>query len=305
LLVAQGANINAGAKYYPSPLWVAVQRDRVKMVAFLLDHGANPALRDDKGQAPLEYSAKWHRDQVALLLLTHGAGKENVATITPSIADPEQGGERTACVFKDWRRAGWVDLGDERQRPMHLAASEGLLSYASQLSSRGVSASGRDEHGWTPVHRAALASDPEMAGRLQWEGDNRPWDVDNQGRTPLHLAARYVSPAEVRRLRAAQVDLSERYPGYRKLGPQGEIGGNPEAAKVLLHRRTVNAVDQEGETPLHIAARNGAVAFARVLLAGGAAVNARNRRGQTPLGLATRRGDRETLRLLRRHGGKQ
>jgi ankyrin repeat protein len=305
LLVARGANINAGAKYYQSPLWVAVQRDRVKMVAFLLDHGANPSLRDDKGQTPLECSAKWHRDQVALLLLTHSAGKEDVAAIAHTISDAEQGGELTACVFRDWRRAGWVDLGDERQRPMHLAASEGLLSYASRLGSRGVGAGGRDEHGWTPVHRAALASDPEMAASLKWEGDNRPWDVDNQGRTPLHLAARYVSPAEVRRLRAAQVDLSERYPGYRKLGPQGELGGNPEVARVLLDRKTVNAADHEGETPLHIAARNGAVAFARVLLAGGAAVNARNRRGQTPLGLATRHGDREMLRLLRRHGGKQ
>ena len=54
-----------------------------------------------------------------------------------------------------------------------------------------------------------------------------------------------------------------------------------------------NAADQQGETPLHAAARRFKAQAARLLLARGAKVNAKNVDGATPLHLAASAGPKE------------
>ncbi|KAH7072874.1 hypothetical protein BKA63DRAFT_544167, partial [Paraphoma chrysanthemicola] len=60
----------------------------------------------------------------------------------------------------------------------------------------------------------------------------------------------------------------------------------------------VNAKDNNGETPLLLAARNGDEDIIKLLLNAKVDVNAKNNSGETPLSLATREGDEDVIKLL-------
>jgi ankyrin repeat protein len=76
------------------------------------------------------------------------------------------------------------------------------------------------------------------------------------------------------------------------------MGGYIEAVKQHLAAGTdVNAKDDIGLTPLHMAARSHKE-IVELLIANGADVNAKNKWGQTPLHYAANRGNKETAALL-------
>lgn len=64
----------------------------------------------------------------------------------------------------------------------------------------------------------------------------------------------------------------------------------------------VSAAEDYGMTPLHWAARAGAMECATILVAEGAAVNALNRAKRTPLQLAAEKGRSDMVRCLAKHG---
>ena len=76
--------------------------------------------------------------------------------------------------------------------------------------------------------------------------------------------------------------------------------GDVEQIKFLFKSSPdlVNATDEKGMTPLHVAAGKKQTNAAQVLLALGAKVNARADSGVTPLHIAVRRGDTDMTRLL-------
>jgi ankyrin repeat protein len=83
--------------------------------------------------------------------------------------------------------------------------------------------------------------------------------------------------------------------------------GDLSTVVVLLIRNPdlVFTTDQRGNSPLHVASRNGHTAVAELLLANKADVNAMDRDGFTPLHFAEILGHLDLAELLRRHGGKR
>ena len=72
----------------------------------------------------------------------------------------------------------------------------------------------------------------------------------------------------------------------------------------------MNAQDDEGKTPLHmaaiyVAAKEGAYKITALLLANGARVGKRDEKGRTALSLALEMGHLELADLLRQHGAKR
>jgi ankyrin repeat protein len=57
-LLKAGANINARTKDGASPLMLAAQSAKLRLVNFLLENGANPKLKDNKGQTAYEYALR-------------------------------------------------------------------------------------------------------------------------------------------------------------------------------------------------------------------------------------------------------
>ena len=105
------------------------------------------------------------------------------------------------------------------------------------------------------------------------EVDPKAWD----GSTPLHWAVMYTL--------------------------------NKDVVKLLLSKgAVVNAKDNNGDTPLHLAGKSkvdNGKDVAELLLATKAEVNAKNNNGETPLHLAMSTGHKEVAELIRQHGGTE
>ena len=75
--------------------------------------------------------------------------------------------------------------------------------------------------------------------------------------------------------------------------------GSLEVARVLLnHNAKVNAVNAQGDTPLHFAVRQNQREVVSLLLENGAAVDARNKEGVTPLMVAAWSGFDNLVQML-------
>lgn len=165
----------------------------------------------------------------------------------------------------------------------------------------------KDEDGWTPLHLAAANGHRELAEVLLTERAEVN-AKDNNGSTPLHQAAAAVgNHADLVGLllsHGADVNVKDKF-GLTPLH-YATLHDNESSAEVLLaHGADVNAKDDEvGDTPLIIAAGKGYEDVTELLLAKGADVNARDNRG-TPLAWAIHTGHDKIADLLRQQGGHE
>ena len=112
---------------------------------------------------------------------------------------------------------------------------------------------------WENVARATALNDASKVRQLVGGGGGNPNDVDDNGRTGLHIAA---------------------------------INGNLQIAAILIKATArLDVKDPLGNTPLHLAAERNQVEMARLLLDVGAVVDPENRNGMTPLMIAASRGN--------------
>jgi hypothetical protein len=151
------------------------------------------------------------------------------------------------------------------------AVRKGDAAKVRELLKRGANPNAKNEHGWTPLHRATYWGHADVARLLLEHGADA--NAENKNSfipTPLHLAAAM---------------------------------GHVDVTKLLLeHGADANAKNKDGWTPLHFAVNMGHAEVARLLLEYGADANAKNKDGFTPLHFAAAFGYAEVARLLLEHG---
>ncbi len=216
--------------------------------------------------------------------------------------------------------------------PLHLAANHGKLAVAQLLLERGADVDARDEMDWTPLHFAAQQGHPELV-RLLLENhadvlvlnreDHTFLDVawarkhikivdDNAqyegGQTALHIAAQHGDPALMVRLIHREVDPID--PNVEDEDQETPLfpasrNGKVEAAELLLKAGAdANHRDWQKMTPLHGASENGHDDVARLLLECEADVNTKHENDWTALHLASRAGKGKVAEVLLDHGAK-
>src|SRR5450631_3479245 len=145
----------------------------------------------------------------------------------------------------------------------------------------------------TPLHDAAQAGDVQRAGALIMDDPSAVNVRDKRGFTPLSMAAQTGRLAVVKLLidKGAAVDAKVNYPG----APASvvEFYSDPATVKLLTIKAPLNAI---GATPLYIAAKEGQVAVARVLLENGAGIDAQADDAGSPLSIAASNGHADMAR---------
>jgi ankyrin repeat protein len=274
LLLAKGAEVNVGRD---TPLHLAMQ-DRQKDIAeLLLANKAEINVKNYAGRTPLYMAADNH--VLVDFLLVEGAD---------------------------------ANAGDKNGvTPLHWAAGMGYKYTAKLLLANKARVNDKDKYGWTPLHWAALLGRKDLAELLldnKAEVNARTSD----GLTPLHVSMLYASHSVAALLLDNKADVNARdAEGHTPLhyaADRGRIIASelpPDTAEIDNVRDGII-----GHIPPDIMRKTqiNSEAYwfvASLLLGKNADVNARDNQGLTPLHLATAEGHKDIIELLRQHGGHE
>lgn len=261
---------------HSTPLHFAAGFNRVPVVQFLLEHGAEVHAADKGGLVPLHNACSYGHYEVTELLVKHGANV-NVSDL--------------------WKFT-----------PLHEAAAKGKYDICKLLLKHGADPMKKNRDGATPADLvkdsdhdvaellrgpsalldAAKKGNLARVQRLVTTETINCRDLNGRNSTPLHLAAGYnnFECAEYLLEHGADVNAQDKG-GLIPLHNASSYGHLDIAALLIKHKTVVNATDKWGFTPLHEAAQKGRTQLCSLLLAHGADAYMKNQEGQTPIELAT------------------
>lgn len=176
-LLLKGANVNAVTRDGSTALHLAVEERRRDCVRLLLANAARADIRNARdGDTPLHVAASLGDEQMVKLLLHKGANKDvrNRAGKTAYDLAAENGHTKLYDALR---------LGDN----LCTAARKGDLRMVLRLIENGAAVNGRDQNGWTALHRAAFKGRVDVARALIEKGIDAN-AKDEEGYTALHCA---------------------------------------------------------------------------------------------------------------------
>jgi Ankyrin repeats (3 copies) len=160
------------------------------------------------------------------------------------------------------------------------------------------------------IHHAVRSGDLERVKTLLKDHPELTFSIDENGDTPLHLAAFYRNRDVVEVLLANGADVTAKdstgltplhmvvVNGIRPRHRADDQGPKDVMEALLANGADVNAKDSTGLTPLHMAERKDLV---ELLLVHNANVDAQDNDGQTPLFAAAEKGADAAVELLLAH----
>jgi len=264
---------------------------------------------------------------LCLVLLLLGSPAAHAATA--EVADAAMRGDRGAVRAALARKADVNVAQVDGTTALHWAVEQDDLEIVDLLLRAGARVSARTREGVTPLQLAAINGSAPMLDRLLKAGADPNAALTPAGDTALMMAARTGKTDAIRVLAeaGANVNAKEGWGGTTPL-MWAVSEGHGEAAKVLIaagadvnarshyvaaangrgfEGRTpvANRTDEKAEefasgrlTPLMLAARQGDLELARILVGAGADVNAAAGDGKTALALAIFNGNYELASYL-------
>lgn len=240
LLLTYGANVNPKSqdltlKAQDTPLHCAIKANSPECMKELLKAGADLRAFGQAGLSPLHLTSVISSLECMKALLDH---------------------------WNEYKKRTHFDINqvtqDERDyTALHIAAENHFADGIQLLDHFGAKVDAKSAKGMTPLHLACREQSVECAKALLAVCSLN--EVDNEGRTPLHLALGRTEAAEI-------ADFLVQLPGIK-----------------------LNLADTYGFTPLHVAAVNEQTQAAAILIRAGADLTARTGKGSTALHVVNRK----------------
>ncbi|XP_059922497.1 CARD- and ANK-domain containing inflammasome adapter protein [Gadus macrocephalus] len=252
-------DVNAVNSLQESLLHVAAEHGHLSLLGLLLRRGARLELRDQEGRTPLHRAANRDHGEVVRALMKAGA-----------------------CLYT---------LDAQRKNPVHLTATNEDLDCARALlmeeRGRGV----EDQTEPTFLHRAAQEEDQSLAQKLLQAG--AAVDVrTRQDKTALFYAVSGNNERTAGVLLEAGAAVDQVV-----LNEAVNLNNGSMLRLLLAHSRGALSPEAMGST-LFSAVKQNCHAVVDILIDGGADVNMCDQQGYTPLLLAAELGHTDTFRVL-------
>ena len=260
-LLDAGADLNARDNDgYTALHWAAAQSGNGRVIKVLLDRGANPLAESNDGRTPLHSALRYRAEpSVVSAMLEAGADEHLTSLQLSALQGDAMAMNRLLAEGADPNetdRYGWG--------PLHFAVPLAGPEVVSELLAAGADLDARTVGGGTALHLAASQATVSVVSALLSEGADPNARDDEDGWSPLHYAARFheeaLLPVINSLLRAgADPGSSQESMDDYGLSPLHRALMNPEVTAPVIEAlldagADPMARDQDGDTPLHIAA---------------------------------------------------
>ncbi|CAG9761215.1 unnamed protein product [Ceutorhynchus assimilis] len=149
---------------------------------------------------------------------------------------------------------------------------------------------------------SALPTEEEivkLTSILKLQGVDSMCSVDNQGNTPLHLAAKKGQNKIVKALLVCDAEKESKNKwGFTPLHLAAKEGHHEVISILLENTANVNAINSLGQTPFHMLGYSNSVRSIELLLKFGANIEAKDKNDYTPLHSAIEQGHHEVVIIL-------
>ncbi|KAK7499789.1 hypothetical protein BaRGS_00008880, partial [Batillaria attramentaria] len=328
VLTKCGADVNKiGGEYNATPLHMAAQHKANRsmhvdhVIGFLIENKADVQAKDTEDQTPLDYAVTYENEAAVYTILRKSKHKKENLRLKG--VDPEgntclhlatMNGHSELIEFL--LKTGGVDVEGtnyEGNRPIHLAAICGKKEVVELIADHSPNINVQNKEMKTALHFTSSLGHTEIAKYLL--GRNADINCqDKNGYTPLLLAtarghAELVKLLLGKKKKKADVGKTTVHgesvvylAAKHKRKDVLETLLENENAKKLIDVRT--EVDEEKESPLHVASRRGDLEIVKCLLEKEANVHTTDRHLRTPLHCAAMHGFTSIVREIIKHNSK-
>ncbi|XP_065193226.1 transient receptor potential cation channel subfamily A member 1-like [Sycon ciliatum] len=304
MLAAGGAKLNSPDFERMTPLHRATKFNRLGIVNFLLSQGENTKVdaHDANGKTPLLVAASHgHVSIMTALHRFHAAIQARDACdrtcLHLAVINHEIKAVETSLKLGGKDILNSVDR--DESTALHLAARKGFFKICQLLGEHHCDMTARDEHERIPLHWSASEGKYRTTKFLVESTPTNVNDIDDQGRTPLHLAAINGHQRLCELLMDLGADVSAR--DNRRWTPlcHASSEGHCNTMESLLeHGSPVNIKDHRGNTPLHLACMAGHSKAVRTLLDHNAVLVQKNSDGMTCFDVAIDGGHEDVAEVI-------
>ncbi|XP_067125162.1 serine/threonine-protein phosphatase 6 regulatory ankyrin repeat subunit B-like [Centruroides vittatus] len=261
---------NRQSKYGWSPLLYACRAGHPNLVKVLLQHGARVDIFDESGKAALHLAAEYGHHEVVDILLQNNAfvNSRSKKGLTPLHLAAKHGYNGIVQHLVADHGAVLDALTLIKKTPLHLAAEKGKLDVCSTLLELNADAHAIDNQGQTPLLLAAENDHPEIVKLFLHHKPELVSMANSSGFTCAHIAAMKGSVAVIKELMKFNRHLvtTARNKSNNTALHLAAAGGHAKLVKVLLEAGA-SATDENGDgyTALHLAAKHGHVKVLQAL----------------------------------------
>ncbi|GKT64812.1 ankyrin repeat protein [Colletotrichum tofieldiae] len=261
MLITAGADPNRISSEGSTPLHACIfAHDRPDIVEELVLRGADIDIRDGDGNTPLLASINEGRRKCALYLITLGADVTLTNTVGYSVlhAAATEGDEFLLSKILEWYNIERLRLRSNinvnaqttggHSTPLHLAAVCGHIGAMEILLNNGADTKMKNNERKTPLHLAVIGGDSDAVIKLLEAAGTELDARDDEGATPLVLAAHYYE-TEIQQLLVAfgaDVNVLKEFQFFR----QGE-GEDDESIYIRIPddgaRMSADILAEEGD----------------------------------------------------------
>ncbi|CAH1231749.1 TRPA1 [Branchiostoma lanceolatum] len=234
--ISKKLSVKFSDKFESTPMMLVAHvagHDSVVKMSLLLEHGAEITMRDRDGRNVLHHA------------MEHS---ESLEVLNRLLEDPRSGrlinaGDNNGCV------------------PLHYAAKSGFIDSLKCLLEAGANRKEVDDNDQTALHKASRHGHLNVAEFLLKVDDAQDRKMlvraeDRLGRQALHEAAAHGHHRIVQLLLHNQAAITETTDGSSPLHLAVQCGDlNTVMTLLEVHRESLHWTDVNGDTPLHVAAR--------------------------------------------------